>query len=366
MRGRRTGNALAIATAVVLGTGAGFAAGGGVAFADDLSPKEIYERAAPATVKISGPKGDGSGIIYDAQKGLIVTNAHVVQGEPSLRVTVEDRAPAAARVLGIDPCEDLAVLEFSSPQPDLKQLKFGKSADVGVADTVTSLGYPATFEKEGTSQKPVFTTGAVQNPDVKDAVPDPSLPRYPATLQHSATVNPGNSGGPLLNGKGQVVGINTLGNGNAGVEGQFYAISSDHVRPLLDTLASGEKRNDPGWELAYLHDPTLPDTFTAEDAPTIEKIQKQFKDVEGMLVTDVHRNSPAEKAKLQQLDVITDVKGSPAASFADVCDVLQSASPGETVPLSGIYTQSFTDEAGKPVKAGEAWDANIVLDKSGK
>ncbi|MFF4367706.1 S1C family serine protease [Streptomyces sp. NPDC001594] len=357
MKGR-AGTTVAIATMAVLATSSH-----GMVFADDLSPKQIYERAAPATVKITGPKGSGSGIIYDAAKGLIVTNAHVVQGEPSLRVKVEDRAPVSARVLGIDPCEDLAVLAFSSPQPDLKELKFGKSKDVAFADNVTALGYPATFEEQGTSQKPVFTTGAVQNPDVKDAAPDPSLPRYPSTLQHSATVNPGNSGGPLLNGKAEVVGINTLGNGSAGVEGQFYAISSDHARPLIDTLAAGEKRNDPGWELSYLHDPALPDSFVAEDAPAVEKIQKRFPDVEGMIVTEVTTNSAAQKAKLQQLDVITEMKDNPVASYADVCDVLQSASPGETLPLTGIYTEDFTDETGKKIKAGDTWNTDLVVGK---
>ena len=345
--------AVAAATAVVLAAG-----GGGVAFADDLSAKEIYERAAPGTVHIIGKYSSGTGIIYAAAKGVIVTSAHVVEGEPSLRVGVEDRAPVPARVVGIDPCEDLAVLTFSNPQPDLKELKFGNSKDVSFADTVTALGYPVTIEQQG-AQKPVFTTGAVQNPDVKDATPDPSLPRYPSTIQHSATVNPGNSGGPLLNGRAEVVGINTLSSGGD-VQGQFYAISSDHVRPLLDKLAAGDVKNDPGWLLVDLHDSALTEYFVPEDAATIKDTQKKLKDVEGLMVVDVRTNSPAYKAKLSVGDVITGLKDTPVASIAEVCDVLQSTGPGETVPVDGVY--SFSAD-GETTTFGDSWTTNLVVDK---
>ncbi|MEU8434678.1 trypsin-like peptidase domain-containing protein [Streptomyces sp. NPDC029216] len=340
---------------VVLATGSG-----GVAFADDLSAKEIYERAAPATVHIIGTLGSGTGFIYDAAKGLIVTNAHVVLDEPSLRVGVEDRAPVAARLLGIDPCEDLAVLTFSNPQPDLKALKFADSKKVSFADNVTALGYPESIEAQG-SQKPVFTTGAVQNPDVKDSAPDPNMPRYPETIQHSATINPGNSGGPLLNGQAEVVGINTLSLTGGGVQGQYYAISSDHVRPLLDQLAAGDVKNDPGWELVSLQDPELADYFAKEDAPKVAATQKQFKDQDGMVVTYARTNSPAAKAKLEPGDVITGLKDTAVTSYADVCDVLQSAAPGETVPVTGAYSPITAN--GKDIKAGEAWTTDLVVAK---
>ncbi|KJY32162.1 trypsin [Streptomyces katrae] len=354
MRGRAR-NAVAVATMVVLATG-----NAAVAFADDLSAKEIYERAAPATVHIIGTMGSGTGFIYDADKGLILTNAHVVLDEPSLRVGVEDRAPVAARVLGIDPCEDLAVLTFSNPQPDLKALKFADSKKVSFADNVTALGYPESIEAQG-SQKPVFTTGAVQNPDVKDTTPDPDLPRYPETIQHSATINPGNSGGPLLNGKAEVVGINTLSLTGGGVQGQYYAISSDHVRPLLDQLAAGDVKNDPGWQLMSVQNPALADQFVEEDASKVAATQKQFKDKDGMVVIYSRTNSPAYKAKLYPGDVITGLKDTPVTSYADVCDVLQSAAPGETLPVTGEYAPLTAN--GKDAKAGEAWTTDLVMDK---
>ncbi|MEJ8645889.1 trypsin-like peptidase domain-containing protein [Streptomyces sp. MS1.HAVA.3] len=202
MKVQPSGAVLAAAT-VVLGVMAG-----PTAFADDMDPKKIYERAAPATVQVLGKYGDGTGFIYDAEKGLIATNAHVVQGEPSLKVKVGEQPPAPVRVVGIDPCADLAVLTFTSKPPDLKSLEFGESKELEVADTVTALGYPVGISE--TSQKVVYTAGSVQNPNVVNAEPSTSFPRYPSTIQHSATVNPGNSGGPLLDGQGKVVGINAL------------------------------------------------------------------------------------------------------------------------------------------------------------
>ncbi|MEU3469259.1 trypsin-like peptidase domain-containing protein [Streptomyces sp. NPDC006687] len=357
MRGRSR-SAVAVATMVVLATGSS-----AVAFADDLSPKEIYERAAPATVRIIGTTASGTGFIYDAGKGLIVTNAHVVLDEPSLRVGVEDRAPVAARVLGIDPCEDVAVLAFSNQQPDLKALKFADSKKVAFADNVTALGYPESIEAQG-AQKPVFTTGAVQNPDVKDSAPNPDLPRYAETIQHSATINPGNSGGPLLNGKAEVVGINTLTLTGEGVQGQYYAISSNHVQPLLDQLAAGDVKNDPGWQLVSVQDPDLADYFLPEDAAKVAATQKQFKDQDAMVVTYARTNSPAAKAELEPGDVITGMKDTPVASYADVCDVLQSAAPGETVPVTGVYSPITAN--GKDMKAGDAWTTDLVVDKGSK
>ncbi|MDK9495012.1 MULTISPECIES: S1C family serine protease [Streptomyces] len=355
MRGRTRG-VVAVATMVVLTAGSG-----GVAFAGDLTPKDIYERAAPSTVHVIGTYGSGTGVIYDADKGLIVTNAHVVQGEPSLRVAVEDRAPVAARMLGIDPCEDLAVLTFSHPQPNLKEAKFGDSKEVSFADNVTALGYPDSIEAQG-AQKPVFTTGAVQNPDVRDSAPDATMPRYPSTIQHSATINPGNSGGPLLNGKAEVIGINTLSLQGGGMQGQFYAISSDHVRPLLDQLAAGDVKNDLGWKLVDLKNPNLADFFVEEAAPKVAQTQKALKDVDGMMVVYALTNSPAAKAKLGSGDVITDMKDTPVASLAEVCDVLQSAAPGETVPVEGVYSPINAD--GKEMKSGETWTTDLVVGKA--
>ncbi|MCB5181145.1 S1C family serine protease [Streptomyces antimicrobicus] len=355
----RAKGAVGVATAVVLGV----TGGGGSAFADDMDPHEIYERSAPATVHVLGKDYSlGSGFIYNPDQGLIATAAHVVQGEATLKVVVGDRQPVPVRVVGIDPCEDLAVLKFTSPQQDLKGLKFGESKGLQAADRVVSLGYPDALGDNPTAAKPAYTGGSVQNPNVQNAVPSSSLPRYPVTVQHSATVNPGNSGGPLLNGKDEVVGINTL-TATGGVQGQFYAISSDHARPVLDSLAAGETKNDPGWSLMALDDPELSAQFVEEDQPTVEKLQKRLTDAEvsGVVVVRSLTNSPAYKAELLPGDVVTHLKDAPVASVAEVCDVLQSASPGESLPVTAVVT---ADDPKGQFKFGDAWTTELVLGKS--
>ncbi|MEU9255905.1 S1C family serine protease [Streptomyces sp. NPDC048270] len=328
------------------------------AWADDPSPRQVYEKAAPATVHVIGKYGTGTGFVYNADEGLIVTNAHVIQGEAALKVVIDDGPPIPVRVLGSDPCEDLAVLKLTSPKEDLKELKFGKSGDVATADTVMALGYPASLGQTDATQDVAFTSGAVQTPEV-GATPLTSLPRYPSLIQHSATVNPGNSGGPLLNAKGEVVGINTLGYAEEGVSGQFYAISIDHAEPKLAGLAAGDNKNDPGWWLLDLSDPNVPAQFE-EMGPAEDKAFKAFQkqNIDGVIAMSVNPQSPAAKANLGAGDVINMVKGEPVTSVADVCDVLQSAGASEKLAVDGVYTGALTSTGGKP---GEEWTAELVL-----
>ncbi|MET8772809.1 S1C family serine protease [Streptomyces sp. NPDC004658] len=332
----------------------------------DASPQDIFEEAAPGTVHVVGEVRAGSGFIYDADKGLIVTNAHVVAGESALKAVVQDKGEVAVRILGIDPCEDVAVLQFSAPQEDLKALEFADSRDVKAADAVTAIGYPASFEKDVEAQKPVYTAGSVQSPNVP-ADPSPSLPHYADTIQHSATINHGSSGGPLLDADGKVIGVNTLGNPEA--EGQYYSISSDHVRPLLDGLASGDRHNDPGWLLGSLDDPDLARTY--QEDPKAEQLvadtqERLVKDgTSGLFVEDVATNSEAAKADLEFGDVITAVKDTRVATVGDLCDVLQSATPGEKLPLEGKYSLNAgaTTDEGHVTRFGEDWSTDLLLPK---
>ncbi|ELP64386.1 S1C family serine protease [Streptomyces turgidiscabies] len=327
--------------------------------ADDPSPQEIFEEAAPATVHVIGNSALGSGFVYDAEQGLILTNAHVVEGQSALKVVIDNKEPVAVRLLGSDPCEDLAVVKLTAPQKDLKELDFGDSGDLKAADTVTALGYPTSLGDYAT-QKPVYTSGSVQSPDVS-ADPSVSYPHLPATIQHSATLNHGNSGGPLLDSDGKVVGINTLGNAEA--SGQYYSIAGDHAKPLLAGLVSGDRKNDPGWELTSLEDAGLSsaDNFAdPEDQQYILDMQSKLLDkgVTGLFVMSTATNSAADKAKLEEGDVITSVKDAPVRTVGDLCDVLQSAAPGEKLPLEGFYTYNA---ATPDYSFGEAWSTDLTL-----
>ncbi|WP_086738708.1 S1C family serine protease [Streptomyces glaucescens] len=328
--------------------------------ADDPPPQELFEKAAPATVHILGEGGSGTGFVYDAGEGLIITNAHVVDGESVLKAVVDGEEPVPVRLLGSDPCEDLAVVKLNAPPEDLKELKFGDSDEVKAADTVTAIGYPQSFADDPVSAKPVFTSGAVQSPDVA-ADPDPYyLPHYPETIQHSATLNPGNSGGPLLDTKGRVVGVNSLGHDEA--QGQYYSITSEHAQRLLDGLAAGDMKNSPGWAVDSLEDPALSEFFQEpQDQRDVAAVQEQLlqQDVRGLFVLSTASNSPAEQANLFAGDVITAIKDTPVASVSDMCDVLQSSAAGEKLRIEGVY--AFDDPEQQGDQVGEAWQTDLRL-----
>lgn len=335
--------------------------GTAAAWAGEPSPKEIYEEAAPATAHVWGSAEGGgytgTGFVYDADKGLIVTASHVVAGEAALKVSIDGQQPVPVRLVGSDPCEDLAVLKLASPEPDLKELKFGDSDDVETGDTVVALGYPLSLEEDAPAKKAAFTSGSVQSEAVA-ATPFESSPRYPSLIQHSATLNPGNSGGPLLNSDGDVVGINTLG-GPEETQGQNYAISSNHIESKLAGLAAGDKKNDPGWYLRDLADPALPQIFEdyiPDEVDAFEALQGEA--VEGVMALYVSTDSPAADANLVSGDVITQVREESVTSVAQICDILQSSAAGEKLTMDGVHSGVLASTEGE---LGETWRTELKL-----
>ena len=327
-----------------------------------LTAKEIFDIALPSTVALTAKQGDadvgGTGVIYDAAKGLIITNSHVVAGTAALKVRVGDQAPVPARVLGVAPCEDVAVVQFATVPPGLKELKFGSSATVTNQDQVYAFGFPASFA-DPTTQKLVSTSGTVQSPDVA-AEPDPSLPRYPHTIQHSATINPGNSGGPLLNDKAELIGINTLG--NTELQGQYYAISIDHIKPLLPDLAAGKSQADVGWDAAPFSQVPLSQVFEATGYGTAEQGRQADQllvnaGIDGLFVWGASPGSPAEEAEIEGGDLIETINNVPVTSMKEVCDVLQSASPGQVLEVEGRWLLS----GGGEHDFGDEWTTKVTL-----
>ncbi|GAA4050525.1 S1C family serine protease [Streptomyces shaanxiensis] len=328
--------------------------------ADD--PKEIFERVAPATVQVQAGEGFGTGVVYDADNGLILTNAHVVAGQTALKVRIGDKEPVPVRLMGSDPCEDLAVLKLQTPQEDLKQVEFGDSGDLAQGDEVTAIGYPQ-GAGDVSREKAVLTTGVVQSPDVA-STGLPSEPDLPSTVQHSAALNPGNSGGPLLDSDGKLVGVNTFSVG--GTQGQYYSISSDHAEPLLQGLADGKSKNDPGWgDLWAISDDSFELYFPEEsqdDALALkERLQEQ--EIDGLYVSSVSSNSQAGKAKLMAGDVITHLKDTAVGTDQQVCDILQSAAPGEKITVDGVFTYDGTDNEGNTFSPGTPWQVEMTLDQ---
>jgi S1-C subfamily serine protease len=332
-----------------------------------LTSREVFDIAAPSTVALRAKQGEddvgGTGVIIDSAKGLILTNAHVVAGTAALKARVGDQAEVPARVLGVAPCEDVAVVQFATVPPGLKAIKMGSSGTLRNQDQVEALGFPASFA-DPAAQKLVSTSGTVQSPDVA-AEPDPSLPRYPHTIQHSATINPGNSGGPLLNDKAELVGINTLANTGSErqkVQGQFYAISIDHIKPMLPDLSAGKSQADPGWDIAPFSEVPLSEVFEATGYGTAEQGRRADQllieaGIDGLFVFGANAGSAAEKARITGGDLVEQVEDVPVASVKDVCDVLQSARPGQTLKVEGRYLTS----GGSEKEFGEEWQVDMTL-----
>lgn len=332
-----------------------------------LTSKEVFDEARPGTVALRAKQGEedvgGTGVVFDAAKGLVLTNAHVIAGTAALKARVLDQAEVPARVVATAPCEDVAVVQMTTVPPGTKAIPFGASAAVQNQDEVVALGYPASFANPA-EQKLVSTSGTVQSPNVA-AEPHPSLPRYASTIQHSATINPGNSGGPLLNDKAELIGLNTLANTGTRqqeVQGQYYAIAIDHIKQFLPDLVAGRSQADPGWDVAPFQFVPLADVFeatgygTRADGVRADQLLAA-NDIDGMFVFGANPDSPADDANIEGGDLIERINGVPVTSVKAVCDILQSASPGQTLALEGRYLTS----GGPEQEFGEQWTTKLTL-----
>jgi S1-C subfamily serine protease len=253
-------------------------------------------------------------------------------------------------VLAQAPCDDLAVVQLVNAPAGLKAVKIGSSSKIKSGEQVTALGYPASFSNPET-QTVVSTNGTVSSPNVA-AEPDPSLPKYPQTIQHQAPLNPGNSGGPLVNGKGELVGINTLGNTQQGgrtIQGQYYAIAIDRIKTLLPNLEAGKSQAYVGWSLTPVDQVNLagifsqdPDFQSARLGATVQSLLRR-NNVTGLYVLDTDTGSPAKQGKLFFGDLITSIEGTPVKTVSDVCDIVQSKGPGDKIIVRGRYLNSASN-----------------------
>lgn len=197
-----------------------------------LSLQEIYETNIPSVVSIScrtrNGSSTGTGVVL-SRKGYIVTNAHVVEDAASVTVQLTDDRTYQANLVGSDEISDLAVLYISAE--DLVPATFGDSSSLRVGDTVTAIGDPLGVEFRGS-----FTDGIISAIN-RDVTIDG---RTMSLIQTNAALNSGNSGGPLINCYGQVIGINTMKIGvftnNSGVEGLGFAIPSALVKDVVDQI----------------------------------------------------------------------------------------------------------------------------------
>jgi serine protease Do len=250
----------------------------------------------------------GSGLIVDAN-GIVVTNAHVIEGASRIVVTTLDGRELDADVLGSDRDADLAVLKLKAR--GLPAVPLGRSSDLMIGETVVAIGNPF-----GLSH--TVTSGVLSA--VGRTVPSERGERvFTDFLQTDASINPGNSGGPLVNILGEVIGINTAI--IQGASGIGFAIPADRARRVVDDLLRfGELR--PLWTGARL---------VTVDAETAQRAGLPVR--RGAMVLKVYPDSPAAAAGLQEKDVIVSLSGHPVTAREDVATALYTAPAGTPLDL---------------------------------
>src|SRR4051812_9449477 len=266
----------------------------------------------------------GSGFIVD-RNGIVVTNAHVVEGASRVTVTLLDGRELEADLLGSDRDADIAVLKVKAT--NLPALPLGRSSDLMIGETVIAIGNP--FGLSNT-----VTTGVLSA--VGRTVPSERGERlFTDFLQTDASINPGNSGGPLVNVGGDVIGINSAI--ISGATGIGFAIPADRVRRVVDDLLRfGELQ--PLWSGARLL--TLDPELARRSGIAVKR---------GALVFKVYPDSPATAAGLKEKDVILAAGGHPVVSREDVGTVLYTAPSGSAVELEVRRGQKTLKGAPKPV-----------------
>lgn len=285
----------------------------------NLSLSELYGNVKDSVVFIRGQTAQGavagSGFVYNYSGDMVInTNYHVVQGTTSLSVTFTDGSAYSARVLGSDVYVDLAVLTVDDAPPEkFKPLPIVSSSILKVGDLVVAIGNP--YELVGS-----MTTGIVSQ--LGRAVPEDLAGGYAIAnvIQISAPINPGNSGGPLLNSRGQVVGITFAIIENS--TGVGFAIPSDTILREIAWLVNGS---------SYPHSwiGVMGRDMTYEIAQ-----QEGYSNTYGWLIVDVLPNSPALRDGLKEEDIIIAMNETRIISGDDISSYLESYTmPGQTVNI---------------------------------
>jgi S1-C subfamily serine protease len=264
---------------------------------DILSLTEIFERSELGVVSItvtkSSEQGDtnavGSGFVFD-KAGHIITNNHVVENTKKISVTFIDGTSYNAEVVGTDPYADIAVIQLDVNPEKLHPLSIGDSSKLRVGEQITAIGNPFGLSGSMTSgivsQLGRLLPAQGTNFSISDVI------------QTDTAINPGNSGGPLLNMRGEVVGINTaIYSGDGSFSGVGFAIPSDTVLKIVPTIIKEGK---------YLHPWVGITSF--DISPDLAKILS-LEDAKGILIMTVVKDSPADKAGLRGSSQTTVIDG---------------------------------------------------------
>ena len=284
------------------------------------------ERSDLSSILDKGPavrvrRNQGSGVIVD-DKGHILTNYHVIANAREIIVTLHDGHQTRARVVGSDPDTDLAVITID--QTDDLGIRFANDRNINVGDVVLAIGNPFGIGQTVT-QGIISATG-------RDRV---GLNTYENFIQTDAAINPGNSGGALINAHGEIVGINSAIFSRSGnYHGISFAIPINMAMSVMQQILEhgGVIRGWLGVEGVDLN----PQLLQRLGLPNIQ----------GVLITDVFKEGPADKAGLRAGDIISVINDQPIRDVRDVLDIIAQGKPGDPVRISGIrQRQSYSTRA---------------------
>jgi S1-C subfamily serine protease len=306
----------------------------GELLAEEKSTIALFKQASPSVVNITSlgiqrdlftlnqyqiPQGTGSGFIWDAS-GNVITNFHVIRDADAAQVTLADQSNWKARVVGVAPDKDLAVLKIDAPANKLHPIPIGTSRDLQVGQNAFAIGNPFGLDQ-------TLTTGVISalNREIE------SVTRRPiqGVIQSDAAINPGNSGGPLLDSAGRLIGVNTAIYSPSGTSaGIGFAIPVDTVNRIVTELIRSGKITRPGMGIQIAD----------------EQIAQRLG-VTGVLVVDVVRGSAAARAGIQPTrrdasgrvrlgDVITAIDGKKVESPNDLFLILEKYKVGDAVNVT--------------------------------
>lgn len=300
----------------------------------DFSYSESVEIATPSVVNIYSQNFQdktlhnlnlGSGVIT-TKTGFILTNHHVIQNADSIVIALNDGRRANANLIGSDPSTDLAVLKINLP--NLPNIQMGKNDHVSVGDRILAIGNPF-----GIGQT---VTAGIISAKGRNSI---GLNAYENFLQTDAAINPGNSGGALVNLKGELIGISSaIYSSTGGSQGIGFAIPvDDAIKVMKDVIEHGEVvRGYLGMEAQKI-------------TPTLAK-NLSLAINHGLIVSDITRKSPAEKAGIEVGDIILKVNDNSSEDPFQIRHLIMSSKPGSSISILGVRGQ-------------QSYQANIVLEK---
>ncbi|MGM9999354.1 MAG: S1C family serine protease [Candidatus Bruticola sp.] len=255
------------------------------------------------------PRGMGTGIIV-SQDGIVLTNNHVVRGAKSIKVTLSDKSQHNASIIGTDPVSDLAILSIQTKDRSFPTAALTNSNTMRIGDWVIALGNPL-----GVGQTATLGILSARNRTLSDSNVD-----LRNLLQTDAAINPGNSGGPLINLKGEVIGINTAIIRSA--QGIGFAIPAETAYTVMKELRANGKVSRPylGIEMADLTQPAR--SYLGLD-----------KNIKGVIVGRVLQGGPANKSGIKSNDVIVSINGTETPNAADLQSFVRSLKVGSTATV---------------------------------